>query len=69
MANVAELKSMIVDLKMQLVRKSVPEGHCPYAYYRADKEEENEPCDDCTPCKRKFMDKMKEKIQKEVEAL
>ena len=30
----AELKDMIVDLKMQIIHLSIPEGNCPYAYYQ-----------------------------------
>lgn len=33
----AELKDMIVDLRVQIVKMSIPNGHCPYSYYRLKK--------------------------------
>ena len=33
MASIEELKKIIVDLRMDLVRESIPRGHCPYVYY------------------------------------
>lgn len=64
----AELKDMIVDLKMQVISMSVPHGHCPYAYYKL----ENAPdinCSTvgCTTCKSQFYDIMQKRIRKEVE--
>ena len=35
-ATIEELKEMIVDLKMDLVRANIPSGNCPYAYYHRD---------------------------------
>ena len=32
-ATVKELKDIIVDLKMDLVKANIPSGNCPYAYY------------------------------------
>lgn len=68
-ATVKELKDMIVDLKMDLVRANIPSGNCPYAYYHRENPVEN--CNDisCGECKRIFLDGMRKDIKKEVMAL
>lgn len=36
MAKISELKEMIIDLKLDLIKAGIPQGNCPYAYYQAD---------------------------------
>ena len=55
MTTIKELKNMIVDLKVQLMISNIPKGHCPYAYSGAvEKPDEDNNCDDCTGCRRRF---------------
>lgn len=66
----AELKDMIVDLKMQIIHLSIPEGNCPYAYYKL----ENTPNIDCTnvsctACKAEFGELKRKEIKKYVDSL
>lgn len=68
MATVEELKDIIVDLKMELIRVSIPEICCPYSIYKSIENPLKDPCGeiDCCKCKDTFFYKMKEKIVKEV---
>lgn len=69
MATIEELKEIIIGLKMELAYASVPKGNCPYAYYPLIKEE-HDCCEiDCTECKRRFFEKYKETITKQVQEL
>ena len=68
MASIEELKKIIVDLRMDLVRESIPRGHCPYAYYSTSKQKDREGCDDidCSECMRNFLSDKKNDIIQEV---
>ena len=68
MASVEELKEMIIDLRIDLVRANIPNGHCPYAYYSTSKQKNRENCDDidCSECKRKFFKDKENDIRAEV---
>lgn len=65
MATVEQLKEIIVDLKISLMKANIPYGHCPYAYYYGVEQEGD--CDDCNKCKRNFFEKYENKIRQEVE--
>ena len=69
MASIKELKEMIVDLRVDLVRANIPKGNCPYAYY--DKENPISSCNDvsCSECKEIFFNGIKIDIEKEVAQL
>ena len=67
MATIEELKEIIIDLKVQLVRTNIPYGHCPYSYYPGISQEGD--CDDCDKCKRRFFEKYESEIRKDVEKL
>ena len=58
-ATVKELKDIIIDLRLDLVRKNIPGGHCPYAFY--NRVNPIEVCNSvgCDECKRIFMDNMR----------
>lgn len=68
-ATVNELKEMIIDLRVDLVKARIPETNCPYAYYNMDME--NIDCNEisCNECKRIFLENMREKIKEEVMSL
>lgn len=68
MASVNELKEMIIDLRMNLVRANIPSGNCPYAYYRTTTEREGD-CEDCDKCSAQFFKDMEYDIRLEVEEL
>lgn len=67
MATIEQLKEIIVELRLELIRANIPQGHCPYAYYYGVEQEGD--CDDCNECKRKFFEKYEMKIRQEVEKL
>lgn len=64
-----ELKEIIVKLKMDMVKATIPNGHCPYAYYHIDEDDADRNCDDCNQCKKDFFNKMRKIIEKEVAEL
>ena len=68
-ASVQELKDIIVELKMDKIKMSVPQGHCPYAYYRVTNPLES--CDetDCDYCTNVFLNIMRQMIVEEVNKL
>lgn len=68
-ATTQELKRIIVDLRMDLVKETVPKGYCPYSYYSSVTQPVN--CDyiDCDECRTLFFEKMEENIREEVEQL
>lgn len=67
MDKINELKEIIIDLKMSLVRASIPQGNCPYAYYNLSV---NRDCSGkCGECKRIFMRDMEKCIRQEVASL
>lgn len=68
-ATVKELKDIIVDLKMDLVKANIPSGNCPYAYYHRENPIEDCNSVSCEECKRIFLDVMRKDIEEEVQAL
>ena len=70
MAKISELKEMIVDLKLDLIRANIPQGNCPYAYYQPTTKRDID-CNEigCNECKRIFMEDMKRDIRKVVRKL
>lgn len=69
MDKITELKKIIIDLKMELVRKKVPFGHCPYSYYTDLPERKFDCSIGCKKCTENFMQDMKTAIEQEVENL
>ena len=67
MATIKQLKEIIVELRLSLMKANIPDGHCPYAYYYGVEQEDD--CDNCNKCKRHFFEKYKAKIEQEVELL
>ena len=66
MATVEELKEMIIELKVDLAKAQIPQGHCPYAYYPGI--EGGCVADiDCGRCKREFFEKYENKVRVVVE--
>lgn len=68
-ATIEELKDMIVDLKMDWVRESIPSGNCPYAYFHRKNPVGECGSVSCEECKRIFLEDMKKDIVEEVKAL
>ena len=70
MAKISELKEMIVELKLDLIRARVPRGHCPYSYYDTSSRK-NIDCNEvnCDECERMFMENIEKEIRKEVRRL
>lgn len=66
MATVEELKEMIVDLRMEIVKAKIPDMDCPYVHFRSI--ESPTDCNDisCEKCKDAFFLKIKEKFENEV---
>ena len=69
MDKVNELKKIIVDLKMDLIKTQIPKGHCPYTYYTALAKRMKDCTMDCDKCRERFMIAMKKRVIKEVEKL
>jgi len=69
---VEELKEMLIEERMMRIINSIPNGHCPNAYYCIDYVSGcvSEDLDDsCYECKKRFAKAMEKKIREEVEAL
>lgn len=66
MADVKELKEMIIDLRMNLVKANIPSGNCPYAYYSIENPAGDCGSVSCNECKSIFLDKMRSEITEEV---
>lgn len=66
MADVKELKEMIIDLRMDLVKANIPSGNCPYAYYSIENPTGDCGSVGCNECKKIFLDKMRSEIIEEV---
>lgn len=69
-----KLKEIIVELKTEQYLNAIPKGNCPYAYYPMDKfkgDHINEPCMsiDCSVCKKKFGEIVKENVKEWVKTL
>lgn len=65
----AQLKEVIIDLKMQLVEANIPQGHCPYAYYSIQNPISDCNTVDCSACHTIFHDNMRKIITAEVEKM
>lgn len=65
----AQLKEVIVDLKLQVVKASIPQGHCPYAYYSIQNPISDCNSVDCTTCNNIFYDNMKKHIVEVVDKM
>lgn len=67
-ATVEELKSLIVGIKMEVIKLSMQKGNCPYAYYSM---EQITSCDDtnCNECKKDFMSRFRKDIEENVKNL
>lgn len=68
MATVEQLKELLIENRLTSIRLSIPNGHCPYAYYHI---EQTGTCEDlgCAECHRQFMQKMRTLITEEVNSL
>ena len=67
-ASIKELKEMIVDLKVELMKANIPEYHCPYACYPNHKPDIN--CDiGCDECTENFFETMRKRIEEQVAKL
>ena len=62
-AAIKDLKEMITELKMDLVKANVQNGACPYAVYTNMKTPENCEDIDCTTCTRKFYEEARKIIR------
>ena len=69
MADINELKEIIIDLKMELIEERIPRGYCPYSVYTPTTERKEKECLDCDKCRRTFMRSMEKDIRAEVEKL
>ena len=69
MDKVSELKEIIVNLKMDLIEKKIPEGHCPYSYYTPSAGRFVDCTISCGQCRKIFMRDMEKDIRKEVDKL
>lgn len=69
MDKVNELKEIIVELKMELLKANIPKGHCPYSYYKPTAERKIDCSIDCDACRWLFMQDMEKDIRAEVEKL
>jgi len=63
-----QLKEVILELKIDLMKANIPQGHCPYAYYNKF-ENPLDSCDSCFDCKKIFFDKWKEIIVEDLKTL
>ena len=70
MAKISELKEMIIDLRLDLIRANISQGNCPYAYYQPTTKRDTD-CNKigCNECKRIFMEDMEKDIRKAVRRL
>lgn len=63
-----QLKEIILELRIKLIKANIPDGHCPYAYYNQFENPLND-CDDCYKCKEVFLDKWKKIITEDLKTL
>lgn len=70
MAKISELKEMIVELEMDLIKATIPDGYCPYAFYPiGNKDRESIKCRDCDKCTETYFEEYEEMIKKKVRKL
>lgn len=70
MAKVSELKEIIIELKLDLIKAKIPKHNCPYAYYQpTTKREINCNKIDCDKCVKTFMEDMEKDIRDVVKKL
>ena len=67
-AMIKEMIDEIVELRTKLIIKSVPDGHCPYAYYSGPRGSRKDGCDDCDDCHKEWEEALAEKTEKVVKA-
>lgn len=63
-----QLKEIILELRLKIIKLNVPQGHCPYAYYGEFVNPLGD-CGDCYKCKEVFMNKWKEIIAEDLKTL
>lgn len=56
-----QLKEVILELRIELIKANIPQGHCPYAYYNEFKNPLDD-CSNCDECKEVFLNKWEEII-------
>lgn len=63
-----ELKEMIIDLKLQMLKLNMPRNLCPYLKYEDQRPKD---CNSriCAKCYEQFTEQMRQEIRKEVESL
>ena len=72
MATVEELKEMLIEEKVGRIVNSIPNGHCPNAYYHFEYEtgcESEDENDSCFQCKKRFRIAVEKAVRKEIEKL
>lgn len=69
MDKITELKKIIIDLKMELVKTKVPFGHCPYSYYTDLPKRKYDCSIGCKKCTENFIRDMQRAIEEEVEKI
>lgn len=69
MDKIQELKQALLKARITVVARTIPNGHCPNAYYNIDYisgcKDENEIT--CEECKQRFFTAIKKEILKEIE--
>jgi hypothetical protein len=72
-ATIEELKRLLINEKVDRLIESIPDNHCPAAYYPEIKYTtgcmSEDPNDNCTQCKYRFHKALYEHVEKEVMAL
>ena len=74
MAKISELKEIIIELEMDLIKANIPQGHCPYAYFTINnKNKKDIDCNaydwDCDKCNNDFYVEYEKEIRKRVKKL
>lgn len=68
MKTTEQLKEIILELRIKLIKANIPKGHCAYAYYNQFENPLGN-CDDCSKCKEVFLDKWREIIAEDLKML
>ena len=72
MATIEELKEMLITEKVGRIVNSIPNGHCPNAYYHFEYEtgcESEDENDSCFKCKKRFKQAVEKAVREEIEKL